>query len=569
MNSWELVQLFVRQPTGLESVPFLPPLAWSKSLSQLVSKLEGNAVWLWLDPGGMRTSRLYTACSQQSPLEIGILDPDGLEDLWNSVWRRGHPQAPDRGVWALLAREKLVNPQPPEPLPEPAADLPQADFLKDLKDRFVVDGLRDKLDRRWELVSRLVGADQYNPSTTYLRERFYETVTQYLVGDLCEEFFSTVVPTGAAAAPKETVPPRPQLSTAPNAPQHSGVLSLICVDPIEINVGNNLVELVDPKRGAQLLHRVQKIRNHVAVLLGFVVPGVRFRDSPLLKVDEYEILLSNQSVARGQVRVSQMLALGSEPELKRLAEAADPQNLVTDPLYGMQGVWTHRDRERCEGLGMLLLDSVSIVASHLTDVCLWRASELFCYQSYCALLDHHKKSFPGLHQALEARAIDPVKVWQLLQELLSERVSIRNMTRILQTVLVRPTHSLEQWVEACRAALAVQITQFYTEGGCSLEVVSLEPEQEEVLRQGSDSELESLCQELAEFQEPTDGGWGVNFLAAPDCRRPLRDLLRPSLPRAVFLSRRELLPEVKLRPLELYAGPPPQAVDRNKGQGAR
>jgi len=326
------------------------------------------------------------------------------------------------------------------------------------------------------------------------------------------------------------------------------------VDPIEINVGNNLVELVDPKRGAPLIKRVAALRHHVALLLGYVVPGIRFRDSLHMQADEYQILLFGQGVARGKVQVSQMLAFGSESKLKALAEAADPKGLVKDPLYGIEAIWT-TERERCEELGMVLLDPVSVLASHLTDVCLCRASDLLCYQSYCGLLEHHKKSYPGLHQALEARAIDPVKVWQLLQELISERVSIRDMTRILQTVLVHPTHSLEQWVEACRAALAVQITQFYTEGSCSLEVVLLEPEQEEVLRRGSDSELESLCQDLAEFQGPTDGGWGVNFLTEPDCRRPLRDLLRPSLPRAVFLSRGELLPEVTLRPLKLYATP--------------
>lgn len=138
----------------------------------------------------------------------------------------------------------------------------------------------------------------------------------------------------------------------------------------------------------------------------------------------------------------------------------------------------------------------------------------------------------------------------MLRELLQEQVSIRDLTTILQTLLERPGQSQAQWVEASRTALSGYLTETCQSSPGTLEVVRMDPGQEETLRRAEPDQLRRLAQELVEMlQLPTQGGWGVHFLTESDCRRTLRDLLKPSLPRAVFLSLNELPPDLTLRPL--------------------
>ncbi|MFN8612895.1 MAG: FHIPEP family type III secretion protein [Vulcanimicrobiota bacterium] len=200
--------------------------------------------------------------------------------------------------------------------------------------------------------------------------------------------------------------------------------------------------------------------------------------------------------------------------------------------------------------GLLLFTPTAVFANHLTDICRHHADRLFTYQHWCCLRDHHRKTSPHLYKALRRQGIRSVQVWQVLRELLQEQVSIRDLTTILQTLLERPGQSQAQWVEASRTALSGYLTETCQSSPGTLEVVRMDPGQEETLRRAEPDQLRRLAQELVEMlQLPTQGGWGVHFLTESDCRRTLRDLLKPSLPRAVFLSLNELPPDLTLRPL--------------------
>ena len=142
------------------------------------------------------------------------------------------------------------------------------------------------------------------------------------------------------------------------------VVQLMQVDPISLEVGRGLLTLVDPNQGAKLLERVTSIRRHIAMELGIVVPGVRFRDNLQLRPNAYTIKIKEIEVAQGEVMVNQFLAIGPEDKLKSLRGTK-----TVDPTYGMPGVWiSPEQRGEAERLGCMIFDPVSVIATQLTEV---------------------------------------------------------------------------------------------------------------------------------------------------------------------------------------------------------
>ncbi len=150
------------------------------------------------------------------------------------------------------------------------------------------------------------------------------------------------------------------------------VVNLMQVDPISLEVGRGLLSLVDPNQGAKLLDRVTSIRRHIALEMGIVVPGVRFRDNLQLKPNAYAIKIKEIEVASGEVQVNQFLAIGPEEKLKNLRGTK-----TVDPTYGMPGVWiSPEQRGDAERLGCMIFDPVSVIATQLTEVIRTNANEL-------------------------------------------------------------------------------------------------------------------------------------------------------------------------------------------------
>ena len=181
------------------------------------------------------------------------------------------------------------------------------------------------------------------------------------------------------------------------------VVQLMQVDAISLEVGRGLLSLVDPNQGAKLLERVTSIRRHVAMELGIVVPGVRFRDNLQLKPNTYVIKIKEIEVAQGEVQVNQFLAIGPEEKLKNLRGTR-----TVDPTYGMPGVWiSPEQRGDAERLGCMIFDPVSVVATQLTEVVRSHAAELLGRQEVQASGRHHQEDSPGGGQRGRARRPHP------------------------------------------------------------------------------------------------------------------------------------------------------------------
>ncbi|MBX3172474.1 MAG: FHIPEP family type III secretion protein [Candidatus Eremiobacteraeota bacterium] len=339
------------------------------------------------------------------------------------------------------------------------------------------------------------------------------------------------------------------------------VTTIMEVDPVAMEVGRGLLGLVNPDEEAKLISRVVAIRRHLALELGIVVPGVRFRDNLQLAPNSYVIKMRNLEVARGEVFPTQFLAIGPEEKLKNLRGTR-----TTDPTYGMPGVWiSPEQRGDAERLGCMLFDPVSVMATQMTEVLRARAAELLGRQEVQALLDLIKRAKPMVvKEATQDLSVGDIQ--KVLCNLLSERVSIRDLSRILECLAdhVGVTKDPDLLTEFVRVRLAPNICEEYVNNDKLLNVISLDPEMERSLRQAMHRDalglqlnldpregqamLSCLAREIEGLRER---GLQPIVLTAPDVRPALRRLCERTFPTLVVLSWNEIAPGIQVNSLTM------------------
>lgn len=341
------------------------------------------------------------------------------------------------------------------------------------------------------------------------------------------------------------------------AKKPESVVQLMQVDPISLEVGRGLLGLVDPNQGAKLLERVTSIRRHIALEMGIVVPGVRFRDNLQLKPNAYVIKIKDIEVAQGEVQVNQFLAIGPEEKLKNLRGTK-----TVDPTYGMPGVWiSPEQRGDAERLGCMIFDPVSVVATQLTEVVRAHANDLLGRQEVQALIDTIKKTHPAVVKEVIPDALSLGEVQKVLQNLVKERVSIRDLVSILETMAdnVHMTKDPEMLTEFVRVSLSRTICKEYMNNEGTINVITLDPQIEQTIQQaihrsetGSFLNLDpNMGQEIlqaiaAQVQTLQERGLQPVLLTSPPVRPALRKLVERSFPNLVLLSWNEIAPKVNV-----------------------
>lgn len=341
------------------------------------------------------------------------------------------------------------------------------------------------------------------------------------------------------------------------AKKPESVVQLMQVDPISLEVGRGLLGLVDPNQGAKLLERVTSIRRHIALEMGIVVPGVRFRDNLQLKPNAYVIKIKDIEVAQGEVQVNQFLAIGPEEKLKNLRGTK-----TVDPTYGMPGVWiSPEQRGDAERLGCMIFDPVSVVATQLTEVVRAHANDLLGRQEVQALIDTIKKTHPAVVKEVIPDALSLGEVQKVLQNLVKERVSIRDLVSILETMAdnVHMTKDPEMLTEFVRVALSRTICKEYMNNEGTINVLTLDPQIEQTIQQsihrsetGSFLNLDpNMGQEIlqaisTQVQVLQERGLQAVLLTSPPVRPALRKLVERSFPQLVLLSWNEIAPKVNV-----------------------
>lgn len=258
------------------------------------------------------------------------------------------------------------------------------------------------------------------------------------------------------------------------APEQSGDISpVVPLDPLSLELGYGLIPLVDKDKGAELLERVTRIRRESALDLGLVVPRIRIIDNMRLEPSEYCFKIKGVEVARGRIRMGWYLGINPGGVTEDL-----PGEKTTDPTFGLPAVWiSEENRERAERAGYTVVDPPSIIATHLTEIIKRHASEILGRQEVQSIVDTIRKDYPAVVEEV-TKLCSVGEMQKVLQGLLREQVSIRNMVVILETLADwRPvTKDTTVLVEKVRQALSRQICLQYVDDSRTLHVLTVSSE---------------------------------------------------------------------------------------------
>ncbi len=332
---------------------------------------------------------------------------------------------------------------------------------------------------------------------------------------------------------------------------------LLRVDPLKIELGYGLITLADPSHGGDLLRRIQVIRQQMASKMGIVVPVVRIVDNIRLRPNEYHIKLREAEVARYELMPDHFLAMNPG-----LAEGEIDGVPTQEPAFGLEAIWvTEADRDKAERLGYTIIDPSAVLATHLTEIIMTYAAELLTRQDLQNLVDTLKETSPGVIEELLPTILTLGEVQKVVQSLLRERVSVRNLEVVLEVLAdYGPrTRDTDLLTEYARHALARQICAEYSDEEGVLHVVTqaheLEQEILDAVRHAesgdhvpiSPERADAIAQNTVEALQPmVVAGQEPIVLTSAQVRRFFRQIVERHMPRIVVLSFNEIDPAVRL-----------------------
>jgi flagellar biosynthesis protein FlhA len=275
----------------------------------------------------------------------------------------------------------------------------------------------------------------------------------------------------AAAVPEEA----PQPSANEFYKDINNVYTLLTVDPIEMEFGYSLIPMVDENSGGKLIGRIVIFRRQYAQDMGFVIPSIRFHDSSALGTNQYVVKIKGEEVARGEILVDYYLAL----------EPANPTGEIdgietVEPAYGIPSRWIlPENKEMAEIYGYTVIDPLSVMQTHLSEVVRSHAYELLGRAEVIQLVENLKRTSPELVEEAIPNFLSYAHLERILRNLLREGVPIRDLGTILETAVdaLAATKDLDMVTENVRGALARTITRRFCEHG-QLRVVTLDAEVE-------------------------------------------------------------------------------------------
>ena len=255
------------------------------------------------------------------------------------------------------------------------------------------------------------------------------------------------------------------------------VVSLLSVDPIELEFGYGIIPLADVNQGGDLLDRVVMIRRQIALELGTVVPIIRLRDNIQLNPNQYIIKIKGIQVTEGEILFDHYMAMNPgyvEEEITGIP--------TFEPSFHLPAIWiTESQRERAESLGYTVVDPPSIIATHLTEVIRGHIAELLTRQDVQNLIDNVKENNPVLVDELVPKLLGTGEVQKVLQNLLAEGISIRDLITIFETLAdhATTTRDTDVLTEYVRQSLKRAISNKYFPANEETSVVTLDPKIEQ------------------------------------------------------------------------------------------
>jgi flagellar biosynthesis protein FlhA len=336
----------------------------------------------------------------------------------------------------------------------------------------------------------------------------------------------------------------------PREPEQLGpqqVIQMMSIDPLEVEVGYGLIPIVDEQSGGGLLRRITMIRRQLALDLGLVLPTVRVRDNLQHAPNTYVVKLRGVEIARGTLMPGHFLAM--DPGT---AEGEVPGIETHEPAFGLPARWiVAGQKERAELLGYTVVDAESVLATHLTELVKRFAPDLLSRQDTQNLLENLRTEYPALVDDLIPSTLTVGEVQEVLQNLLAERVSIRDLVTICETLATqgRVTRDIDLLTEYARAALSRQISRQYADDSGAIYVITVGPRTEDEIagsiqqsERGSTIalppwQLQRLLGVVStEVERVAGSGRDPIILCSSRVRLALRRLLERKLPNVTVLS---------------------------------
>ncbi|MCB0411168.1 MAG: flagellar biosynthesis protein FlhA [Bdellovibrionales bacterium] len=340
-------------------------------------------------------------------------------------------------------------------------------------------------------------------------------------------------------------------------PPKENIESLLPLDLIELEVGYALINIVESNQSGDLLERIVSIRKQFAMDMGIIVPSVHIRDNLQLQPGEYRVLIKGTRVGGGTLRSDCFLAM-------------DPGNVVQvmegiptkEPAFGLEALWVSKaQREEAELNGYTVVDLPTVMATHLTEIIRGHAYELFGRQDAHNLIENFKKTYPKVVDELIPDPLPLGSVVKVLQNLLKEQISIRDLLTIFEALSDEATRTKdpELLTEAVRKALSRQITAKYMNDEGQVQVMTLDPDLEELIsnsllqtEQGVQLVMDPraaqrMLSQIANTIEtrPEIAGQPI-LLTSPTARRHIYKLTSRFIPQLIVLSHNEISQEAQV-----------------------
>ena len=336
------------------------------------------------------------------------------------------------------------------------------------------------------------------------------------------------------------------------------VVSLLQVDPIELEFGYGIIPLADVNQGGDLLDRVVMIRRQIALELGVVVPIIRLRDNIQLNPNQYIIKIKGVQISEGEILFDHYMAMNPG-----MAEEEITGIPTFEPSYHLPALWiTESQRERAESLGYTVVDPPSIIATHLTEIVRSHIDELLTRQDVQNLINNVKESNPVLVDELIPKLLGIGEVQKVLQNLLREGISIRDLLTIFETLadhaaVTRDTDVLTEYVrQSLRRAISAK---FFTPNETTT-VVTLDPKNEQEImssvkqtEQGSYIALDPERQRLIisaleqEIKKMEDMGKIPMIITSPIVRMYFKKMTQDYFRDLIVISYNEIEPNIELQ----------------------
>ncbi len=273
-------------------------------------------------------------------------------------------------------------------------------------------------------------------------------------------------------------------------PEEQPVEDLLKIDPVEIELGYSLIALVDETQGGDVFKRITNVRRQLATELGIILPPVRVRDNLQLEAEEYVVKIRANEIARNVLYPNMLLAMNPGNAEGDLAGIK-----VTEPVFGLPATWISvAERENAEVLGYTVVESATVLTTHLTELLRRSADKLLTRQDVKYLVDNLKADFPALIEEVAAEGLSLSIVQKVMQSLLRESIPVRDLPIILESLLEysKVTKNVDVLTEYVRHNLSETIKKMYQDQNGVIHCIALAPQLEQVMTNALSSNSQAV-----------------------------------------------------------------------------